>query len=284
MMLKKLTVKEFLKNNIIIVLVLAVLLVVSLAVFIIVFWGELYDIGAWGSLVAGVFTYIGSSFLGLVVFYNTQSEQRQKEIDDQIDVQINYYSGYDEQAGYFVPFSDDEIDKANYTNHYTRYYHPSDISTHNNMVYLYFEVVNRNTHIPVYIEPVSIYVFNGKNFIDANFYSYYSDSSDSDAIDYKQKKCCYIGTKKELLKNDYFNKDENQLCFLSFKVTSIKGQIQYVTCEFFMGKTLGKGMPKFHSEKEFQKRVLELGVPFYTTEYLKQTVIGCKKKDKENTG
>ena len=79
-MLKKLTVKEFLKNNLVIVLFLTVLLVVSLAVFIIVFWEKLYDAGAWGSLVAGLFTYIGSSFLGLVVFYNTQSEQRQKEI------------------------------------------------------------------------------------------------------------------------------------------------------------------------------------------------------------
>lgn len=42
------------------------------------------------TIVAGLFTYIGSSFLGLVVFYNTQSEQRQKEIEDQIVVQIEY--------------------------------------------------------------------------------------------------------------------------------------------------------------------------------------------------
>ena len=282
-MLEKLTVKEFLKNNLIIVLFLAVLLVVSLAVFIVVFWGELYDVGAWGSLVAGVFTYIVSSFLGLVVFYNTQSQQRQKEIDDQIDVRINYYSGYDERAGYHVPFSDDEIEKTKYPYHYTRYYHPSDISTHN-MTYLYFEVKNRNTHIPVYIEPVSIYVFTGKKFIDANFYSYYSDLSDSDAIDYKQKKSCYIGTKKELLKSDYYIEDEIQLCYLAFKISSVKGQTQYVACEFFMGRTLGAGKPRFFTEEVFFNNVSKLGTPFFSTHYLKQTIMLNKNKHEENTG
>ncbi len=89
--LKSLTVSEFIKNNRILIVILVAVLLVSLAVFIFVFWNNLGDVGAWGSIVAGVFTYLGSSFLGVVVFYNTQCQQRQKEIEDQIVVEINYY-------------------------------------------------------------------------------------------------------------------------------------------------------------------------------------------------
>lgn len=277
-MLKKLTVKEFLKNNLIIVLFLTVLLVASLVVFIIVFRGELYDVGAWGSLVAGVFTYIGSSFLGLVVFYNTQSQQRQKEIDNQIDVQINLLSGFKKQSGYYVPCLINQIDRTKYTYNFIRY---SNLS-YNNMSYLYFEVINRNPCIPVYIEPVSIYVFTGKKFIDAGYFSYFSDMDDSIAIDYKQKKCCYIGTKKELLKYDYYKEDEKQLCYLSFKISSIKGQIQYAACELFMGDTLSTSKPRFFTEEEFEKRVEKLGTPFFSRSCLELTICYNEKKHKEN--
>ena len=278
MMLEKLTVKEFLKNNLIIVLFLAVLLVVSLAVFIVVFWGELYNVGAWGSLVAGVFTYIGSSFLGLVVFYNTQSQQRQKEIDNQINVQINISSGFEKQSGYFVPYLINQIDRTKYTYNMLQYI---DLS-HNNMSFLYFEVINRNPYIPVYVEPVSIYVFTGKKFIDAGCCSYFSNMDDSFAIDYKQKKCCYIGKKKELLKYDYYKEDEKQLCYLSFKIASIKGQIQYAACEFFMGVTLGTSNPRFFTEEEFEKRVKKLGTPFFSPLCVEQTICYNEKKHKEN--
>lgn len=281
-MLKKLTVKEFLKNNLVIVLFLTVLLVVSLAVFIIVFWERLYDAGAWGSLVAGLFTYIGSSFLGLVVFYNTQSEQRQKEIEDQIVVQIEYISDFDMEAKCFVPFLDKDIDKKKFLEHSSRYQNDANEASLDNMRYLYYEVTNRNTHIPVYVEPVSIFVFNGKKFVDVGYCSYYSDMNDSNAIDYKQKKCCYIGTNKELLKSDYYKEDEFQLCYLAFRMTSIKDQIQYVACEFFMGGTLGTSRPRFFTEEEIKNRVNKLGTPFYTPMYLKQTIIGNKKKRKEN--
>lgn len=283
-MLKKLTVKEFLKNNLIIVLFLALLLVASLTVFIFVFWEDLYDVGAWGSLVAGIFTYIGSSFLGIFVFYNTQSVQRQKEIEDQIVVQIQYISKFNMEVKCFVPFVDKDIDKNKYSEHSTRYQNNSNEAFLDNMCYLYYEVTNRNTHIPVYIEPVSIYVFNGKKFVDAGYFSYYSNINDSTAIDYKQKKCCYIGTKKELLKSDYYKEDEFQLCYLAFRVRSIKDQIQYVACEFFMGETLGSNRPVYFTEEEFRKRVAKFGTPFFSSVYLEQTVNGQKKKHKENTG
>lgn len=274
--IKKLTVKEYVKSHWLLIVSLIAILIISLTVFAIVFWDRLNDVGAWGSVIAGIFTYLGSSFLGLVVFYNTLSQQREREIEDQIMVEINYYLDPDKRmdTGFFVPSTDDEINKEQFTSHHTKYHKSLDECDPNQMRYLYYEVTNRNTHVPIYVEPVSIYVLSGKKLVDAEYYSYYSDTNDNDAIDYKQKKRCYIGTNKKLLKDDYFLSDNFQLCYVAIRISSIKGQVLYASFEYFMGSTLGKARPKFATEEEFKERVAKLHAPVYSMMYLKQTLDG----------
>lgn len=273
-MKKELTIGEFLKINWLLILILPSLLIISIILFLFVFQKSLYDVGAWASLVAGIFTYLGSSFLGVVVFYNTQSTQRQKEIEDQITIEIKHYLNTSENPSFFIPYIDNDIDKEKFFYHSIQYNQNRKEATLNNLSYLYFEVTNRNTHVPVYVKPVSIYIFNGKKFIDIGYNSYYSDMDDSDAIDYKQKKSCYIGVNKQFLKDDYYLSDEHQLCCVGIKITSIKGQVLYTSLEYFMGVSLGVNNPTYITEEQFNENVAKFGGPSYTQIYKDYTIKG----------
>lgn len=252
-MKKPLTVKEFAKNNWIMLCILVFVFITSLAIFLIVFWNELYDVGAWGSLVAGIFTYLGSTFLGVVVFYNTQSQQRQKEIEDQIFVDIIGDTSYDKKSGYSIPYTDEEIDKEVFYLLTRQWHNTPDGCDENNMSYLYYQVTNRNTHVPVYVEPISILVHDGKKTQNARFNLYYSNTNDFDAVDYKQTKKCYIGSKKELLMPDYYKKNKNLKYYLIIKLSSRKGEVLYATLEYYMGKTLSMSQPRFFTKQSFIK-------------------------------
>lgn len=274
-MKKPLTVKEFLKNNIILIFILVAIFVVSLIAFITVFWNTLYDVSAWGSLVSGIFTYLGSTFLGLVVFYNTLCQQRQKEIDDQIIVEISHYIKDDnKEPYYYIPFSYDDINKTEYC--YGEVYPQQNIkaNTPQNINFLYFEVTNRNTHVPIYVKPITIHVLNGEKFVDVGFKSYYSDMRDVDAVDYKQTKKCFIGTNNNLLRDDYFLTDENQLCYVTIKITSVKGQVLLASFEYLMGMNLLTGKLLFETEEEYNEIIEKYGAPIINKNAMYYTMKG----------
>lgn len=273
-MKKELTIKEFLSKYKILIIVLILILAVPVIVFLKVFENKLYNVGAWASLVAGIITYLGSSFLGVVVFYNTQATQRQKEIEEQISVDIKYGLKNTEKPSFFIPWIDDDIDKNQFFYHCTKYKKSIEEANAENLCYLYFEIKNINPHIPIRVEPISIYVLKGKRLIDAGYNSYYSDMNDSDSIDYKQIKRCYIGTNKTLLKNDYYLNDENQLCYVGVKITSIKGQVLYATLGYYMGVSFGVGGPYFFTEKEYKENISKWGGPVYSSLLIYQTIRG----------
>lgn len=266
-MKKKLTIKEFVKNNWILIVSLVALLLLSLVVYIIVFWGDsLNDAGAWGSLVAGIFTYIGSSFLGIVVFYNTQSQQRQKEIEDQIIIDANCYSYYDATNNYYYLFSEDRIDKEKFVYQIVKV---GDLTSgtlldKDSSTYRFFKIsiTNWNTHIPLYVEPIALHVFN-KSEKRTRFESFivFSDRSIDCPLDYKQTITYYLGVNKELLYSDKSNEQEDLYCFVVVKLTDINNKELFSVLTLFTGKDFQTANPIFMSKKEYDKNEKEYGYP-----------------------
>ncbi len=259
-MKKKLTVKEFVKNNWLLIVALVALLLISLVVYIIVFWGDgLNDAGAWGSLVAGIFTYIGSSFLGIVVFYNTQSQQRQKEIEDQINVKVKCLSSYNPQTNWFIPYTSEIIDKSIY-----RYYFfhfgsmPVGASLEiqeNKLNYLFFSVTNLNNHIPIYIEPLSIHTFdNNKSLQDIGGFSLYSDMPTGNPIDYKQTLNCYLGVNNSIISTEYYKNKRFLFCYILIKIKA-NNQTLYAILSYTFGKSFGTSEPVYLTEEEYKLRL-----------------------------
>lgn len=265
-MKQPLTPKEFVKNNWLLISILAFVFVVSLAVFITVFWDKLYDVGAWGSLVAGIFTYLGSTFLGVVVFYNTQSQQRQKEIEDQIIIDANCYSYYDATNNYYYLFSEDRIDKEKFVHQIVKV---GDLTSgtlldKDSSTYRFFKIsiTNWNTHIPLYVEPIALHVFN-KSEKRTRFESFivFSDHSIDCPLDYKQTITYYLGVNKELLYSDKSNEQEDLYCFVVVKLTDINNNELFSVLTLFTGKDFHTANPIFMSKKEYDENEKEYGYP-----------------------
>lgn len=266
-MKKPLSVKEFAKNNWILIGVLALVFVVSLTVFIIVFWDKLYDVGAWGSLVAGIFTYLGSTFLGVVVFYNTQFQQRQKEIEDQIIVYIKQSSDYDHNDEHYIPYTYEKIEKEQFKFNYFRF-GKAPISIDFNESgkdarYLRFSVTNRNTHIPIFVQPKSMYFidFEGRVQTIDSFY-YFTDSHDNEPLDYRQTKVSFIGTNNSLLDIDYYkNGKKNLVCYVLISLKSISNAKLYALFRYDLSDSFTVATPKFLSEEDYKNSTEKYGYP-----------------------
>lgn len=263
-MKKPLTVKEFLSNNKFLVIFLIAIFVFSLLAYIIIFWGKLYDVSAWGSLVAGIFTYIGSSFLGVVVFYNTKSQQRQKEIEDQILVDTKCSADFDFEKRFFIPFQLENIDRKTFKfNETTTGKMPIGAKLKfSECSFLFFDITNRNTHIPIYVKPVSFHTF-GEDKKVKDYYSFcmFSDTSNNDAIDYKQTKGCYIGISNSIIDKEYYKKNEHQFFYIVIKIESFIGEVVYAILFFSLGKTLGSCKPIIIPEKTYNENASKHSSP-----------------------
>ena len=102
--------REFSKKFWWLYLSLVTILLISVSIFCIVFRKELCDISAWASMIAGIATYIGSSFLGVVVFYNSWIQVQIQEKSNEVRLFIEQYADFNDN--YFVPFEEESIDKA----------------------------------------------------------------------------------------------------------------------------------------------------------------------------
>lgn len=271
-MKKPLTVKEFIGKNKILIIVLIAVFVVSMLTYIIVFWKRLYDVSAWGSLVSGIFTYFGSSFLGLVVFFNTLSSQRQQEILTQISIEVRPLFDLNENNTFFIPCAEDTIDKNIFQYSIEQGVRPNEMNN-----YLGLEVINRNPNTPIYIENVTAYSVIKDHLYYCNYSKLYSDLRFYEPLDYKQKRTIYIGSSEKFIRTDYYKDHPYQICFITFKITSVTGQVMYAIYDFVFGGTLGLSPVKLISEDEYQRRMDRNNSPIIITKYHKQFYVNKEK-------
>ena len=240
-------------------------------VFSIVFRNKLSDTGAWGSIIAGIFTYIGSSFLGLLVFYNTLSMQRIKELEDKICIDIDILADEDIKNGFFVPYSEDKIDKNDFKyHHYSGENNRFSKAEFTRFNYVFFSVQNTNDHIPVRVNPISLYSVNNNRLIKSEINSVFSDMEYKTYLEFKQTKQAYFGVPNDILNNEYFKYHKYHICYLVLDCVSVKGEKLYYIVEYIFGKSLGLGQTKTLSKEEYDRLMEKKGAPITLTSYHKQ--------------
>lgn len=264
-MKEPLTVKEFLKKNLIFIIVLIAIFVVSILTYIIVFWQKLYDVSAWGSLVSGIFTYFGSSFLGIVVYFNTLSSQRQQEILNQISIHVRPLFDTNKEHMFIIPFAEEAIDKEGIKCSIETGERPSGKNN-----YVGVEIINRNPTTPIYIEDIKVYSVINNQLYYSDYSKMYSDLESYESLDYKQKRTIYIGSNEKFIRTDYYKDHPYQICFITFRITSVTGQVLYAIYEYIFGETLGLSPVKLISEDEYQRRMKLNNSPIIITKYHKQ--------------
>ena len=153
-------VKAFLKKFWWVPLSLTLLLLISLGIYLYVFQTKLFDASAWASLVSGIFTYIGSSFLGVVVFYHSWLQTQITNKLEEVDLIIQ--SGLLQIDGQWCPFSEKDLQSV-VGDYYSHRYGSGYSGAYS---YLKFEIINNNIYAPINVQFVEVFFLNEKGNIE----------------------------------------------------------------------------------------------------------------------
>lgn len=262
------TFREFFKRFWWLVLVLGLLLAVSLFVFCIIFWSKLYDISAWASMIAGIFSYIGSSFLGIVVFYHSWIQVQIQEKKDEIGLNVEPLANY--ETDFFIPFKETSINTSQYCYSFATSMRSGKELQGVEFHYLQLSITNLTCALPVRLEIEGLYFVNSYNCVEKIApCSVKSDFSFSSFMEFKQTATIYIGGSSEKLTIDYFKKHKYLNVFVVLRISTPTNQVKYLLVDYCLGKTLSIDK-KIITESQYKKHCKKYGSPVVLTKYNKQ--------------
>ena len=191
----KLSFKTFSKKFWKLFLCLFLILIGGVSIFCLIFFENLNDISAWASMIAGIISYIGSSILGIFVFYHSWVQViRQDELED-ISVLISA-SGC-EHSPLFL-FDEDSIRKQ----------YPHVVSRHLSVetqtkfeINSFFKVTmtNCNYFLPIQLEITELYYLDDNDEFKKIYPIKIRSKVDlAVPLDYKEKTELLIGIPKEV--------------------------------------------------------------------------------------
>lgn len=257
--------KEFVKKHGLILAILALLPIAAVIIYCIVFKNELLNAGAWGSIIAGLFTYWGTITLGVFTFFHTWQQEKFQSSLQEIRVEIELHATSRNDC--FVPYSEDELE-LNYKLPY-KYEHREHYATAGEEIetwnFIGFTVKNLNRFINFDIEIVGIFFVNHENELQEvrNRFKIWVSSHPA-PIDYKQSFTYFVGCDAQLLSKEYFKKQNRINWFVVFSMTDSNMKMKYAICEYDLGEYFGINK-SIISAKEYQKRVKENGTPIIMT-------------------
>ena len=244
---------------------LSLLLIIPVAIFCIAFRHELRDVSAWASMIAGIATYLGSAFLGVLVFYNSWI---QTELNNQLDdINVIFNPCFYMRDGNVSPYKKEEIEDTIqncYPKTFNRYFRIKDFT------YVKFEIINNNFYTPVTASLEGIYFLNDEQKIQkCEQTEICSNSLETMIIDYRTKVISYYGIPEVILQCDYYKTYNWTNCIFVFEVTNTKGQIKYYVKDFWFAKNV-LGDNRILSKQQYEKNIEKLGVPIEITYFNKQ--------------
>ena len=242
--------KTFSKKYWYIYIILFVFLVAPPIVFICCF-DDPSNAGAWGSLLAGISTYLGAAFLGVIVFYHSWTQQCVTENLNKITVIFAFNAEHNGE--WYVPYSFSKVkmDKFKYVD---------SRSSESRNGYLYFSVTNINERIACSIDFISMYYSFGQKIEEYNKYDLYTDLPLIEPLDYKKRLTGFIGGGLNVFDFEYYKKSSKVDYYFVFRITSLKQDKYYVIIHFYLGKDRDFEC-SYISEKEYNKRIKKFGNP-----------------------
>lgn len=245
---------------------LLLLLVIPVFIYCRVFWGQLNDSSAWASIIAGIATYLGSAFLGIVVYYNSWVQIEQQELNENLKIDVRLCA--DLKDGYFVPYSEDQIETD--SPYRSQSFEKQTSSEEMPANYLSFELANHNPYVSFYFSVAAVYYVNEMNQLSKIDRFKLNASRDPNInLDYKENIRCYLGCSSDLLKRDYYTQQKYNNWFVILKIRTQKNKTKYLILDYVLGQTLGV-FKYYLDEKTFNKHMKENGCPIRLTNYNRQ--------------
>ena len=268
----------------VILLVLTVLPIVGLFIFC-NFLSPGNDASAWSSMIAGLFTYIGSTVLAIIVFYHTYIVERKHEENEAMRFSIYTHSKLENDC--LVPYSLGEIDN-NYKYsgvHFFKRIAPQNIDDY---VYVKTRIYNYNKEYPITVKIQGIHYIDGLGQVNScDFYEIKSVEEINLPIDFKEKRDMFIGFPIKIIDKDLYQGQKYFIAFISYEFTDGLGKKEYVIEEVRLGKNYGVGKRRL-TPKKYEKLIRKNGHPIVLEpEHLehikknKEIIQGQKNSNKE---
>ena len=247
--------KTFFQKYWVIILVLTVLPVGGLFTFC-HFLSPGNDAGAWSSMIAGLFTYIGSTVLAIIVFYHTYIVEQKHENNESMRFSVYTRSKLDGDC--LVPYSSEDIDN-NYKYSGVLFFKKIAPQNIDDYVYVKTRIYNYNKEYPLTVKIQGIHYIDASGQINScEFYAIKSTEEINLPIDFKEKRDMLIGLPIKIIDKDLYKKQKYFIAFISYEFTDGLGKKEYVIEEVRLGKNAGAGQKRL-SQKKYEKLIRKNG-------------------------
>lgn len=276
---QKLRFKVFSKKFKYFYIVLTLILVIGIFTFCLIFWNCLNDVSTWASMVAGIISYIGSSILGIFVFYQSWVQvKRQDELED-ICVVVSA-TGDDATS---LSLYQENIIKTRYPRVVSRMASLKTQSKYDVTNYIKINLINCNYFLPMELEISDIHYLNDNNeFI--NIYPIKTRSNVDLAlpISFKEKVEFFIGIPNEVFLEKRFLDHSVYVVSVSLKFKNPKDNIRYGVIDFIGGKSFRTSI-RLLNEKEKKAIEKKYGTLLFLDESDKSYLHMICSTDNKNT-
>lgn len=268
--------KYFFKEHLLLHIVLIAALVATTVTLIGVFSGwfsdysKLNDFSGWASFSAGIMTYIGASFLGLIVFYNSWQRQKMEDDNNKIIVEINNKCDVSEN-GEFVPYTVNKLPSK-----FGSWGGISNSASDGDKVYVYLEFILTNYHeAPLLTRFMNAFIVEENIIKKIEHIDFKILKKDDVPLLLREENRYYIG-----FNPSYYSSKPLRLIFL-FYFKNLKHDEKYCLYVLNFYKKAMNPFPIFLSKKEYLKSLKEKGNPFGIYEDLLNGSVIEKAKQKK---
>lgn len=261
------------------------LILISTFIMIVVFsngfkdFTLLKDFGGWTSLISGLLVFIGSTFLALVVFYNTW--QRQKKEDALNDVLFKASARYYATNGnLIIPYTKDQVDA--HCKEFGTWGHigVSDELMKEEASYIQIKFENMQFKYPMFFKYVGAYCLNEKGKMKKIPTLFKATHSFTTPIEYREQAWCYVGVfNKHISRESRILVNKNKCVFYVFNFRNSYGddRFYFIQSKNFCG-FIDEASP-YISRDEYNKSIREHDSPFGRFKKMFETVAELIEKD-----
>ncbi len=237
------TYSMFFKQYLWVHIVLVSLLAISMFLTVAVYSGwfrqceNLRSADCWNSVISYAVSYIGATFLGLIVFYNTRQRQHFEDKESKLKI---FFTSRPRRLEPLEFYTEEDIGTVK-----AKCWGGSN-SENTTLAYIKFNVRNYNYKFPMFIEfSAAYYADENGNILKANGYGFAMTTDTSMPLDYKEESDIYIGIDAQL-----FGKLPQRIAYV-FKCRNVKNVEKYYAYFITFFDTTCGGVVKSFDVEEY---------------------------------
>lgn len=195
----------------------------------------------WNNIISYTVSYIGTIFLGLIVFFNTCQRQYFDDREANLKVKI---TARPNNLNPLKFYSAENIERL------TPKCSGGSNSANKKLAYIKFNITNYNYKFPMFVESFkAFYADDKENICEIKDYEFASQTDNFMPLDFKEEKNIYIG-----IDENYFEKLPQNIAYV-FKCSNVKDVSKYYVYFMFFHKDMYERHIESMKAKDYEKAI-----------------------------